>query len=97
MIMSLDPSARRARHAWDALLLARYAKKRRAELGLTIDEAAELSGMEPSQWAAIEAGWLPSEREDVRTIAATLEVRVPDLRMLIFYACCAQEGLQAAC
>ena len=44
---SASPSARAVSHRhWYANLLARYSKKRRAELGLTVEDAAELAGMQ---------------------------------------------------
>ena len=39
--------------------LTRYIRQRRKELGLTQERAAELAGMELSQWCALESGWAP--------------------------------------
>ncbi len=90
IIMQDHASTRRPdNRAWYASLLARYAANRRAELGLTVEQAAELSGMEVSEWHAIEAGALPSEMSTIRSIATTLQVRWTDLHMLIFVADCA--------
>lgn len=84
---SASPSARAVSHRqWYANLLARYSKKRRAELGLTVEDAAELAGMQVSEWAAMEDGWLPSERSMVRAIAGTLCVHWADLDMMLLFA-----------
>lgn len=57
-----------------AMLLAREVRQRREELGLSIERAAELSGMETSEWAVLEAGWIPSvESGLLDAIAGTLQ------------------------
>lgn len=78
--------------AWYASMLARYAQTRRAELELTAERAAEMSGMELSEWLAVEAGWLPEDRNMLRSIAATLGVYWTDLEILVLFARCAQEA-----
>ena len=66
--------------------LARYANMRRRGLGLTIEQAAELAGIEISEWCAMEEGlWAPEEYNTVRSIAATLQVRWTDLDCLAFF------------
>ena len=66
------PESRAAKRAWYALSLARYAQKRRTELGLNVPEAAGLSGLELSQWDALEAGWVPEDENLLGAIAGTL-------------------------
>ena len=57
-----------------ALLLARSVRHRRGELGLSIERAAELSGIVSSEWCALEAGWIPDDESQLlRAIAGTLE------------------------
>ena len=57
-----------------ALLFARCVRRRREELGLSVERAAELSGMELSDWYALEAGWVPSQESGLLdAIAGTLE------------------------
>ncbi len=92
MIMSQEvPSTRRtADLVWYASALARYARERRSQLGLTVAEAAELSGMQTCEWAALEDGWVPAESL-IRPIAQTLEVRWPDLHLLAFFSRSAQQ------
>ncbi len=46
----------------------------RTEAGLTIEEAARLSGIELSEWMAIEDGHVPQQVDQLRSIAATLEI-----------------------
>ena len=56
-----------------AMLLARSVRQRRQELGLSVQRAAQLGGMELSDWYALEAGWVPEEQR-LRSIAGTLEI-----------------------
>jgi Helix-turn-helix domain len=80
-----NPSSRENR-MWHALWLGGYVEHRRAELGLSMTEAAELAGMELSEWGALEAGWVPSDDGVLHAIADTLQVHWPDLRFLAFIA-----------
>ena len=57
-----------------AMLLARSVRRRREQLGFSVQHAAQLSGLEASEWYALEAGWVPSvESGLLDSIAATLE------------------------
>ena len=63
-----------------ALLLASCIRRRRGELGLSIERAAELSGIVSSEWCALEAGWIPDDESRLlRAIAGTLESGYPNL------------------
>ncbi len=73
-----------------ASALARYTRERRQQLGLTVPRAAELSGLEVSEWYALEDGWAPSSTAVTRAIAATLEVRWEDYDLLAFFTRCGQ-------
>jgi hypothetical protein len=62
------------------LLLASCIRRRREELGLPVDRAAQLTGIEISQWQALEAGWVPSEESGLLdAIAGTLEASFPSV------------------
>ena len=75
-----------------ASAVARYSHNRRERLGLTIDRAAELAGMEQSQWIAMEdCRWVPEKLSDCQAIAATLEVRWSDFDLVALLARCAQQ------
>jgi hypothetical protein len=58
-----------------AVLFARSVRRRREALGLTVPHAAELSGMEASEWQALEVvGWIPRvESGLLDSIAGTLQ------------------------
>lgn len=92
MIMLQDTSSTRrtADRVWYAHILARYARERRLQLGLTVERAAELSGLQMCTWAAMEDAWVPPDSM-IRAIAETLEVRWPDLLLLAFFARSSQE------
>ena len=60
------------------LLLANCIRRRREELGLSVERAAQLTGIEISQWQALEAGWVPDlESGLLEAIAETLEACFP--------------------
>ncbi|HEX6880099.1 MAG TPA: hypothetical protein VF135_07025 [Terriglobales bacterium] len=90
MSQGASSTRRTTDRVWYAHILARYARERRAQLGLTVERAAELSGMQLCEWAAMEDGWVPAESM-IRAIAETLEVRWPDLHLLAFFARSAQQ------
>jgi transcriptional regulator with XRE-family HTH domain len=47
---------------------------RRRHLGLSIERAAELAGLETFMWAALEQGeWVPEDEATIRALADTLE------------------------
>lgn len=46
----------------------------RESLGLTVAEAAERSGLQQSEWMAIEEGCVPHDAERLSAIAGTLEL-----------------------
>jgi len=48
-------------------------EKTRKARGLSLDEVASLAGMESSAWAAIEAGYVPSDPAQFHSIAGALE------------------------
>jgi len=93
MIMLQDASARpAAKTNWLTSALACYARNRREQLDLTAEQAAGLSGMELSEWYALESGWVPENRDVIRAIAATLRVRWTELEALTFMVRLAQEA-----
>jgi hypothetical protein len=63
----------RREHANYALFLASFVARRRRELGLTVERAAELTGIKVSQWCDLEAGWVPTDRSVLRAVADTIE------------------------
>ena len=69
--------------------LTRYIRQRREELGLTQERAAQLAGMQLSQWCALESGWVPDMPEGmdmIQAIAGTLETSWADLSFLALMA-----------
>jgi hypothetical protein len=74
------------------LTLAHYTRRRRQELGLSIERAAELAGLELSQWYALEEGWVPEPDDPgrIEAIAATLEIFWGDYSFLALMASCQQ-------
>ena len=73
------------RQVWGHLF-GLFVQGRRNEIDMWVEEAAGLSGMEVSEWAAIEAGRVPQQVDRLRAISGTLE-RAWD-RMLNMLALC---------
>jgi hypothetical protein len=51
---------------------------------MTLARAAELSGLELSEWCSLESGWIPEDMDTIRSIAGTLRI---DWKDLLFLAC----------
>ena len=69
--------------------LTRYLRRRRQELGLTQERAAQLAGLQLSEWHALESGWVPNMPDDMdmlQAIAGTLETSWADLSFLALMA-----------
>lgn len=76
---------------WDNAL-TRYTRRRRQKLGLSQERAAELAGLELSQWRALESGWAPDDMGTIQAIAATLKTSWSDYSFLALMAECQQMG-----
>jgi len=82
MVLTNTSRSIRRPNPWYASSLGRYVQQRRIDLGMTVAEAAELSGMEICQWAALETGWIPEDRNLLCSVAATLEVMNEQITLL---------------
>lgn len=51
--------------------------------GRSVEEAARLSGMESSEWAAIEAGHRPADPERLRPMADALEIDFEQMALTV--------------
>ena len=83
-LAALPPTqaTRQADRAWLASSLARYVVHHRQELAMTVAQAATLSGMELSEWLALEAGWVPGDRKVHHAIAGALQVDISNIAIL---------------
>lgn len=52
---------------------------RRLQLGLNTRRAASITGIERSDWHALEAGWVPRNERVLRALAGTLQVKLEAL------------------
>src|ERR1700687_1578410 len=84
--MNANSSSRRVapqKRDSQSLRLATALRIRRVQLlRMTIKEAAELAGLEPEQWSALESGWIPAMGDRLWiwfTLAGTLQVTVDKL------------------
>jgi hypothetical protein len=57
------------------LTLARHVQEEREAMGLSVQVAAYIAGVDLSRWCAVEAGWVPADDDPLlRSLAETLEV-----------------------
>ena len=77
-----DPFATARRHIWRRLFGGLVEETRQAK-GYTVSEAARLAGIEFSQWLAIEAGYVPADEGQLRSMAAALEMSFDQLLLLV--------------
>ena len=82
MVLTNTIRSNRRPNPWYASALGRFVQQRRTDLSMTIAEAAELSGLDLSYWAALEEGWVPQDRSQLRSIAETLEVMDIQINLL---------------
>jgi len=78
-----SPSANFALRRFWAGIFAKAIQHNRQARGLSVEEAAQLAGMEVSEWAAIEAGSVPQTTDQLRSIAGTLEISYDRLLNLV--------------
>ena len=69
-----------------AFALGRYVERRRRELNMLIERAAELAGIEFSQWCGLEQGWVPTDDNTISAIAEVLEVSRTQIVVLAMVA-----------
>ena len=69
------------RQVWGRLFGSCIEKTREAG-GHSVEEAAHLAGMAASQWAAIEAGYVPEDSTQLRSMAGALECGYEKIAML---------------
>ena len=49
---------------------------------MSVERAADLAGMQVSEWCALEAGWVPNTLDVLRAVADTLELGYLQLSFL---------------
>ena len=67
---------RNAHRIYGALLFSRYVQRRREDLGLSVQEAAHISGMEVSDWCALEGGRVPAKNDPLLCSVAETELEL---------------------
>lgn len=55
----------------------------RKQAGLSIEQAASLSGMEASEWIAVEDGCVPQDVNRLRAMAAAMEISFDKIATLV--------------
>jgi ribosome-binding protein aMBF1 (putative translation factor) len=55
----------------------------RINAGLSVEEAARLSGMESSEWMSIEDGYVPQDISQLRAMAGALEISFDKIATMV--------------
>lgn len=80
MLLTLLPSTTENEYfegVW-ARMFGSFMASGREKASLSVEQVAELTGIEAAQWSAMEAGdWLPENRQQFRSIAAALNIEWP--------------------
>jgi transcriptional regulator with XRE-family HTH domain len=84
MFASLPPSylPELRREAWGRLFGLGIREIRKGA-GLSIEQAAHLTGIEVSEWTAIEDGYVPQDQNRLRAMAAAMEISFDRIAMLV--------------
>ncbi len=80
---ALPVTPRNPNRIWLSLWLARHVQQSREALGMSVAEAAYISGIEVSRWCALEGGWVPADEDPVlNSVAETLETNYLQISLL---------------
>ena len=67
---TLSAARRNPNRIYMALMLAHNVQQQREALGLSVSEAAYISGIAVSRWCALEGGWVPADEDAIlRSVA----------------------------
>lgn len=72
------------RHAWGRMF-GTFIRSAREKHGRPLEDTARLAGMEASEWAAIEAGYVPLDMAMLRPMAAALEISYDEIALLAVF------------
>ena len=71
------------RNAWRELF-GGMIQERREAIGLSVEEAARLAGMESSEWAAVESGQVAADQDRLRAISDAIEVGFDEMALTVY-------------
>ena len=67
-----------------ARVFGHFIQSAREKAGLSVENAAELAGMDARNWLATESGaWLPTTRQQLQFMAAALDIDWPTMVRII--------------
>jgi transcriptional regulator with XRE-family HTH domain len=71
------------RNAWRELF-GSMIQERREAIGLSVEDAARLAGMEFSEWAAVESGEVAPDQDRLRAISDALEIGFDQMALTVY-------------
>ena len=67
-----------------ARVFGRFIQSAREKAGLSVENAAELAGMDPRNWLATESGaWLPTTKQQLQFMAAAVDIDWPTMTRIV--------------
>lgn len=81
-IASLPPAVVTEMRQFWGRMFGEGIKASRERAGISVEEAAGLSGMAVSEWMAIEDGYVPQDVDRLRAMAAAIEMRYDQIATL---------------
>ena len=83
MVINCQNDLRQANSPFWGRIFGTCIQQNREKKGLSVAEAARLAGMEPSAWAAVEAGHVPETAEQLRAMAEALKFSSAQLGIVV--------------
>lgn len=83
-LLSRRSSWRDRRRTWGEMF-GRFIRHDRLNKGRSVEECARLAGMGLIDWELLEAGQVPATRDQLRSIAAALDMEWSGMVMIAFF------------
>ena len=83
MVINCQNDLRQANSQFWGRIFGTCIQQNRKKKGLSVAEAARLAGMEPSAWAAVEAGRVPETAAQLRSMAGALDFSSAQLGIVV--------------
>jgi transcriptional regulator with XRE-family HTH domain len=84
MVINCQDDLRQANSQFWGRIFGSSIQQNRKKKGLSVAEAARLAGMEPSAWLAVEAGRVPENAAQLRSMAGVLKFSSAQLGIVVF-------------
>ena len=83
-LFSRHSSARLRRRTWGQMF-GRFIQHDRLKTGRSVEECARRAGMKAAEWFLIEAGHAPATQDQLRSMAAALDMEWASMVVIAFF------------